>query len=344
MAQTSREVVRKTLKFDCPDRIARHTWVLPWATDNYKEDIKRLATEYPDDIVTAPNVYNKSSIVKGDPYEIGVYIDEWGCEFENIHKGIIGEVKKPAIEDPKDLPGLHCPYDILPENKEQAKKKVNDFCASTDKFVMAGCCPRPWERLQFLRGTVNAMMDIMMPDSGVKELINEIHKFYMAELEFWVDTDVDALMFMDDWGSQTSLLIPPPLWEDIFKPLYKDYCDIAHKNGKFIMMHSDGCITAIYPHLIEIGVDAVNSQLFCMDMDELAKIAKGKITFWGEIDRQHVMPSDNVQDAIDAVDKVASFLYQPSGGVIAQFEVGPGTNIENAFAVHRRWQQIAENK
>jgi hypothetical protein len=107
-------------------------------------------------------------------------------------------------------------------------------------------------------------------------------------------------------------------------------------------MHSDGCITAIYPHLVEIGVDALNSQIFCMDMDELAKIAKGKMTFWGEIDRQHVMPSTDTQDAIDAVNKVASKLYDPSGGIIAQFEIGPGTNIENAFAVHEQWQKIAQ--
>jgi uroporphyrinogen decarboxylase len=342
MAQTSREIVRKTLTFDHPERIARHSWILPWARDHFADEIDRLGREFPDDIVNAPGVYSASPLVNGDPYEVGTYIDEWGCEFENIHKGIIGEVKKPAVEDPSDLSDLHIPYEILPKDKDAAARIVNEFCAGSDKFVLGGCCPRPWERMQFLRGTVNAMMDLMSPGSGAKELIARIHSFYMAELEFWTSTDVDGVMFMDDWGSQNSLLIPPSLWEEIFKPLYKQYCDIAHKNGKFIFMHSDGYITAIYPHLVEIGVDAINSQLFCMDMRELAQIAKGKITFWGEIDRQHVMPSDDTQDAIDAVNKVASMLYDPAGGVIAQFEIGPGTNIDNAFAVYRQWGAIGD--
>ncbi len=340
MAQTSREIVRKTLTFDYPERLARNTWILPWAEDHYPAEIKELARKYPDDIVNTPDMYRKSPLVKGDPYAIGNYIDEWGCEFKNIQKGVIGEVKKAAIEDVGDLTSLHVPYEILPQDMDAARRTVNEFCASTDKFVKACCCPRPWERLQFLRGTVEAMMDIMTPGCGVKELLAEIHKFHMTELEFWVTTDVDAVMFMDDWGSQNSLLIPPPLWVEYFKPLYKDYCDIAHNNGKFIFIHSDGHITAIYPHLVEIGIDAVNSQLFCMDMAELAKIAKGKLTFWGEIDRQHILPSPVAQDARDAVRKVASHLYDPAGGIIAQFEITPGSNVQNIFAIYDEWEKV----
>ncbi len=343
MAQTSREIVRKTLTFDNPERLPRHTWILPWAHSHYPAEIKELGQKYPDDIVTAPNVYQKSPVAKGDPYAIGSCVDEWGCEFENIQKGVIGEVKKAAVADAGDLSTLHVPYETLPADTDAARRTVNEFCASTDKFVLANCCPRPWERLQFLRGTVEAMMDIMTPEGGVKRLLAEIHKFYMAELEFWVTTDVDAVMFMDDWGSQNSLLIPPPLWVEFFKPLYKDYSDIAHKNGKFIFMHSDGHITAIYPHLVEIGIDALNSQLFCMDMAELAKIAKGKLTFWGEIDRQHILPSPNTQDARDAVRKVASHLYDPAGGIMAQFEITPGSNIKNVFAIYDEWEKVASS-
>ena len=93
---------------------------------------------------------------------------------------------------------------------------------------------------------------------------------------------------MDDWGSQRSLLISPAMWRTYFKPMYRDYVQIAHAAGKKFFMHSDGHILAIYPDLIEIGVDALNSQIFCMGVEQLAPFA-GKITFWGEIDRQHLL-------------------------------------------------------
>jgi hypothetical protein len=148
---------------------------------------------------------------------------------------------------------------------------------------------------------------------------------------------------MDDWGAQNQLLIPPDLWREMFKPLYKDYCDAAKSEGKFVFMHSDGYITDIYPDLIEIGVDAVNSQLFCMDMAELERIAKGRITFWGEIDRQHILPDPDPQAGRDAVQKTAKHLYDPSGGIIAQLEFGPGANPDTVIAVYEEWEKVQDS-
>ena len=126
----------------------------------------------------------------------------------------------------------------------------------------------------------------------------------------------------------------------MFKPLYRDYCDLIHAAGKYVFMHSDGHIQAIYPDLVEIGVDALNSQLFCMDMAELARIAKGNMTFWGEIDRQHVLPSKDPDVGRQAVRTVARHLYDPSGGVIVQFEFTAGFNPAVVTAILEEWERV----
>jgi uroporphyrinogen decarboxylase len=344
MSQTPREIVTRAIKFKTPQRVPRHLWVLPWAEKEYPQQLEQLNINHADDIVSAPNVYRPSPLVKGDPYEMGLFTDEWGCVFKNIHFGIIGEVRDPILKEIKDYKNVNVPYETLPDNEQQAIDTVNRFCDETDKFVNAACCPRPWERYQFIRGTANAMMDIAIGDSDSKALLKSIHEFYLKEFEFWAKTNVDGLMFMDDWGSQQNLLINPEQWREIFKPLYKDYCDIAKTSNKFSFMHSDGNILSIYPDLVEIGLDVINSQLFIMDMEELAKIAKGKITFWGEIDRQHVLIDEDPQVTKDAVRKVASHLYDPTGGIIAQFEFGPGVQPENPNLVFEEWQKISERQ
>jgi uroporphyrinogen decarboxylase len=187
-------------------------------------------------------------------------------------------------------------------------------------------------------------MGIMAPEDGVGALIRKIHEFHMAELEFWVRTDVDAIGFMDDWGAQKQLLIPPRVWRDLFRPLYAEYCQLIHGSGKFVFMHSDGCIAEIYDDLIGVGVDAINSQLFTMDLADLARRAKGRITFWGEIDRQHVLPAADPQVARDAVRHVAKYLYDPKGGIIAQFEFGPGANPAVALAIFDEWDKVQLEK
>jgi hypothetical protein len=107
-------------------------------------------------------------------------------------------------------------------------------------------------------------------------------------------------------------------------------------------MHSDGNISEIIPDLIEIGIDALNSQLFCMDIEELGKKFRGKITFWGEIDRQTILPHGNKEEIKNAVALIFNNLYL-NGGVIGQCEFGPSAKPENIFHVFESWNNILKN-
>ncbi len=132
-------------------------------------------------------------------------------------------------------------------------------------------------------------------------------------------------------------MINPNTWRELFKPLYKDYCDLIHAAGKFAFFHTDGHTQAIYGDLIEVGIDAINSQLFTMDIEQIANQYKGKVTFWGEIDRQHILPFGTADDVQKAVNRVRKALDDGTGGVIAQCEWGkldPGENIQEVF---RTW-------
>jgi uroporphyrinogen decarboxylase len=329
---TSKELVMRTLEFAKPERIPRQLWLLPWALQNHPDALREIQDTYPDDILHVSPFYKQPPRSKGDLFEVGDYIDEWGSKFTSKQRGIIGEVKEPLVKTWADLSKVVPPVACLSIDKE----KVNDFCTNTDKFVLAGCCPRPFERLQFLRGTENVMMDLAMKRPEITELIDRIHQFYTVEFQMWARTEIDAMMFMDDWGSQSSLLISPDMWREIFKPLYADYIEIAHSHGKKVFMHSDGYITDIIPDLIEIGLDAINCQIFCMDMEQLSQIGKGKITFWGEIDRQHLLPHGSKEDIVNAVKDIYGHLYA-DGGVIGQLEFGPGAKPENVAVAFEAW-------
>jgi len=226
--------------------------------------------------------------------------------------------------------------------EEADLSEVNKSCAETDKFVKVGTEVRPFERMQFLRGTENLFLDLAYGVREVFILRDMLHNFFLKEMEMWAKTDVDGVSFMDDWGSQNSLLISPKLWREFFKPLYKDYCDILHSHNKFVFFHSDGHIEAIYPDLIEIGIDAINSQLFCMNIEELGRRYKGKITFWGEIDRQYILPFGTVEEVKSAVRRVRKALDTGRGGVIAQCEWGVKDPRENIEAVFEEWEKPLE--
>jgi hypothetical protein len=166
-----------------------------------------------------------------------------------------------------------------------------------------------------------------------------LHDFFCREMQMWADSEVDGVEFMDDWGSQDALLIAPEMWREIFKPLYRDYCEILHAKDKFAFFHSDGEISDIFGDLIDVGVDAVNSQLFAMNIERLARQFRGQVTFWGEIDRQRILPFGTIEESRQAVHRVRKALDYGNGGLIAQCEWGLDAPIHKIAAIFDQWQQ-----
>ncbi len=290
---------------------------------------------YPEDFTESGFVYGQGSRATGVPYRKGAYTDEWGSVWEAYEDGVVGEVKRPALADWSALDSLKPPRDIL----QGDWSAVDAARASTDCYILNGTSVRPFERMQFLRGTENLYMDMAWGDARFLKLRALVHEFFLEELALWAARDVDGISFMDDWGAQTALLIAPAMWREYFKPLYAEYVRIIKGAGKHAFFHSDGNIATIIPDLVEIGVDALNSQLFCMDMEGIGRTFKGKIAFWGEIDRQKILPFGTPADVRAAVMRVRAALDDGAGGVIAQCEWGNRDPFDNIAAVFSAWEE-----
>ena len=330
----SKERVFRALTFDNPDRVPRDMWELPGAKICQPGATDKVREQFELDFINPPINRPKLPHMKGEQFEPGIYIDEWGCEFCNLQRGIVGEVKKPLVEKWTDIDKVKAPVELLGKGMEQAE----DICKTTDKFTLF-CVTSVFERMQWIRGTQNLFVDFATQPLELFTLRDIVFKQYLAETEVWCNTAVDGVIFCDDWGSQVSLLINPDMWRKFFKPLYKEFVDMVHNAGKFAFMHSDGYIFDIYEDLIDIGMDAVNSQLFCMPIEEIGKRFAGKITFWGEIDRQYLLPFGTESEIRQAIRRVWENLSCNGGGVIGQFEYGLETKLENAIAVFDEWKK-----
>lgn len=66
---------------------------------------------------------------------------------------------------------------------------------------------------------------------------------------------------------------------------------------------------------------------------------KGKITFWGELDRQSTLPFGSTADVRAAVARVRQALDDGQGGVIAQPEWGKDVPRESVEAAFTAWLQ-----
>jgi len=339
---TSRERVLAALEFRSPDRAPRELWALPWVEQYQPDQLQALSEKFPTDFlgVSALAVGDR---VRGQRARKGFYTDDWGCVFQIGHDGVIGEVKRPPLADWSALATYRPPWEIIERADWDA---VNRLCAENlagpKRYVRCAASLRPFERMQFLRGSEALYVDLGYETAELIKLRDMVHDFFLKELARTVKTDVDAISFMDDWGAQDALLISPEQFRRLFKPLYVDYCRMIHAAGKKVFFHSDGHIFDVYEDLIEVGMDAINSQLFCMDIERIGRRFKGRVTFWGEIDRQHVLPFGTPAEVRSAVARVRRALDDGAGGVIAQCEWGADNPPENIEAVFEAWEAPLE--
>lgn len=325
---TSKERVRRTLRFETPDRVPLDLWVSPSAFLRHGKKLEELLEKHPLDISR-----DRAKTTGLAPmYRKGNYTDEWGCVWLNLQEGICGEVVGAPIRSWADLASYRPP--------------APDF----DLKTLSACGDRPpegafrfsggirlFERLQWLRTSERCFMDLAEQPPELFSLCRMLADYNHERIDALLKLGYDGIGFSDDWGSQRSLLISPKLWRELFKPYYKEFFDHVRGAGRFVFFHSDGYILDIMGDLIETGVNALNSQVWCMGVENLAARFRGRLTFWGELDRQSTVPHGAPADIRAAAQRMKAHLSSPAGGLIGQAAVDSLTPLENIEAILEAW-------
>lgn len=331
---TSRDRVVKTLNHEPVDRAPRDLWASTAIEISHGDELAEMLFRYPGDVQKPDFRYPRGERTQGIPYAVGNYTDAWGCTWKVDQRGTTGELRAPPLADPAKIAGYRPPLELL---HKANFGRVNRSCAATSRFVLGWTETRPFDRLCFLHGAEATTTDLAYGSSELLELLDMLHDFSSREMEFWASSDVDGVAFRDDWGTASGLRVEPRLWRSLFKPLYREYCRTLHQHDKFVFFRSSGNIRPIFRDLVEIGVDAIHADLLSMDLEKLAERFRDKVTFWGGIDQQKILPSGSREDVAEAVRRIRQVLDQGYGGVIAQCRWDPGTPFENMAALFEEW-------
>jgi len=199
-------------------------------------------------------------------------------------------------------------------------------------------------RLQYLRGFENFMIDLAEDRPELYELRDMIVDYWSAVVMRWLDIGVDVVEFGDDLGHQDSLPISPDKWRSFLKPAYERLFRPCRQAGVEVYLHTDGYIVDIIPDLIEAGVTILNPQDLVNGLDNLRRLAWGKVCIDLDIDRQSVTVFAAPDQIDDHIRTCIETLGSPGGRLMLLYGVYPGTPRENAAAVitsmekyHRMW-------
>jgi hypothetical protein len=207
--------------------------------------------------------------------------DEWGCLWE--YGGTVsaaGIVVGHPLLELEALPDYQFPKPAAKGRFEGFDQIIRSY---PDCYLYATHLHLLFERLHFLHGFNETLIDLLERRSQMEELLDRILDYdldLVRALGNKYAGKIQAFASTDDWGTNTSLFIDPKLWREVFKPRYAEIIQEVHRNGFDFWFHSDGKIEEIIPDLIELGVDVFNiCDAKLLGIESFGKIFSGKACF-----------------------------------------------------------------
>jgi len=262
------------------------------------------------------------------PRSDGSLVSEWGVVYKKVN-GLYTPVKHPLAQATlADLDQYNWPDPLAPARfagleEEAFALRKSDYAVVgnlgwTEVFGMA------W----YLRGFENFMVDLIARKEFAHALLRRITDHqkarYLKFLEI-VGNVIDIILFADDLGGQHGLFISPSTYRKMIKPYHAEIIQaIRSKTRARIMFHSCGSVTPLLDDFVELGVDILNPvQVSAKGMDTLAlKRRYGKrLSFWGAVDTQRILPHDTPEGVRGEVQRRISHLASGGGYVVAPVHV-----------------------
>jgi len=180
----------------------------------------------------------------------------------------------------------------------------------------------------YLRGFENFMIDLLMNKDFAHALMRRITDYqktrYAKFLEIAGDA-LDVVLFCDDIGGQDGLYISPNTYREMIKPYHTELFQLIKSLTKAqLMFHSCGSVVPLLDDFVEIGMDILNPVQVAakgMDTAKLKRRYGQRISFWGAIDTQWVLPYGTPEDVRAEVRRRVADLAPGGGYVVAPVHV-----------------------
>lgn len=342
---TPRERILAAVDHKLVDQFPTDIWATPEVWEKLKKHFKTEDTIEIYDRLGIDGIIGIGPTYKGPPLrkEDDYFENEWGMGYSRqiYETGTYFEQTHFPLAAIDTIVGLE--NYIWPDpdwyDYESIREQVQKY---PDRAIMTGYAAIFYYH-NMLRGLEKSMMDpVLKPEythyliQRIAEVFNKVH-----ERCFKAAGDViDFTQVTDDFGSQTSLLISPKMFDEFYREPMQTAIDLAKSYQIRVFHHDDGDIRRLLPRLSEMNIDILNPiQWRCgnWDLDWLKDEFGEKLCFHGGVDNQQTLPFGTLEDVIEEVRWLKRTLGKNGTGVI----IGPchniqaNTPVENIIALYQ---------
>jgi len=242
----------------------------------------------------------------------GIVYDNWGMGIKVGEEGFFAcyhplqgdpvknAMAEPFLPDHFDRAILKLPFAEAarryrppnPDRPDNMDDLIRDLKANAagDRLVVPSGYLGIYERAYCLMGFEEFMLESYTDPDSVALLMDLITDYKIALAKRKIAIGCKVGHHGDDLGCQTGTLVSPHQFQTLIKPRIARLFATFKDAGCPVMMHSCGDITPFIPDLIDIGLDLLEPVQPCMDLDALKRNFGDRLSFWGGIDTQQILP------------------------------------------------------
>ena len=332
-----RENWLRAIEFRGPEWIPCSVGFAPVTWKTHRENLERIMLDhprlFPGHQEGSACFFDEMPVV----YREGeTFRDNWGCLWQNIQDGLEGQVVEHPLADWAAFEDYQ-PPDLETEDERgdrdwgQVRQSIE--AARAAGHLTVGNAERLFDRLYFLRGFENLMVDFATDDPHLPRLIDMLCEYELALVRKWLEIGVDCIGFHTDIGTQKALMISPDQFRRHLKPMFATLFQACRDAGTHVALSSDGHVLEIVDDLIECGISTHDPQLRANTLRGIERAYKGKVCVTVDLDRQG-FPFDAPARIRDEIREVVDVLAEPEGGLMLSAGVwGRDVPLANVEAI-----------
>ena len=177
-----------------------------------------------------------------------------------------------------------------------------------------------FETVWQLRGMEAMLMDFLVNEEMAYALCNRLGEIRCRQSAIYAGLGVDVIRLGDDVATQHGLMMSPTVYRRFLKEPTRRIIRAAKEVNPdvLVFMHCDGKVGELIEDYLDIGVDILNPiQPECNDFDRIADLNFDRISFWGGIGTQSLMPFGTPDDVRGAVAHLNDRFGSKGGMLIA---------------------------
>ncbi|MEE4216634.1 MAG: uroporphyrinogen decarboxylase family protein [Xanthomonadales bacterium] len=279
------------------------------------------------------------------------YIDMWGVPYRALedwdHCVVDGAPMREATIDQIDdfqWPDAHDPEQFA-GLREQAKYyyEETDYVVGADA-IKAGMLMNSLQLRGYDQFFMDLVLDVPLAEKLMDKITQTLKDMWTHYMEA-VGPYVQVAYVTDDFGTQKSLMLSPPMFRDLIKPRWTELISHIKSLGDVkVMFHSDGAILPLLEDFVDMGVDILNpvqtSVKGIQDTWALKEEFGDRMCFHGAIDVQQMLPNATTSELEAEVAQRIYDLGRNGGYILAPcHNIGhdiPSKNIVTLFETARR--------